>query len=278
MNLDLVRVIIGIFAGAALGKADLIDTSTWRSHLPWGDLQASLKNPASLIDTSPATFVAECIPEFEEITDRRTNWKLIDQPGGLCTDFLFCGFKNCDPILGDDKPSTALVQSSPNVAQVFSELPQNYKDAVSDTSNPLFNVASKVLHPIVATDVIKAVNFAKEHSLDISIKNSGHSYSHSSTKANTLLLNMRRYEEDLLNIQTCASNADDAGVADDGADLSGQPCRLARDRGKSGVIRVSGGRNWGEKIAYFVYVYVYILFSHIVPLSPNSRRSITSGE
>jgi len=54
-------------------------------------------------------------------------------------------------------------------------LPTDLVSFLSDPNNPSLNLPSKVLFPAVAvaSDVVAAINFAKEHSLEISVKNSG---------------------------------------------------------------------------------------------------------
>lgn len=107
---------------------------------------------------------------------------------------------------------------------------------------PSYNLPSKVLFPSVASDVIHAIQFAGKHSLEISIKNSGHSYSGASSKKNTLHLNMNRYTHYApTGIKDC--DPMDTTVADN---LSNQACVLALARNKSSLIRVGGGENYGK--------------------------------
>ena len=44
---------------------------------------------------------------------------------------------------------------------------------LGDETNPSLDLPPKVLFPIVASDVVAAIQFAKEHSFEISVKNSG---------------------------------------------------------------------------------------------------------
>ena len=98
-------------------------------------------------------------------------------------------------------------------------------------------------------DVVAAVKFAKDNGLELSVKNSGHSFLGSSTKKNTLLLNMnqfRRYASDDLEtfgVQDCSSFDTAEAIV---PDLSNQPCVLSAAKGKPGVIRVGGGENWDK--------------------------------
>ena len=113
-----------------------------------------------------------------------------------------------------------------------------------DPTNPSLNLPSKVLFPDVASDVVAAVNFAREHGLEISVKNSGHSYQGASSKKDTLLLNMNRFTHYApTGITDCDASILDTTVADD---LTNQPCLLSFAKGKSSLIRVDGGENFGK--------------------------------
>eukprot|EP00984_Skeletonema_dohrnii_P031228 scaffold23460_cov71-Skeletonema_dohrnii-CCMP3373.AAC.1 len=114
----------------------------------------------------------------------------------------------------------------------------------SDPTNPSLDLPSKVLFPVVASDVVAAVNFAKEHGIEISVKNSGHSYQGASSKKDTLLLNMNRFTHYApTGITDCDASILDTTVADD---LNNQPCLLSFAKGKSSTIRVGGGENFDK--------------------------------
>ena len=125
-------------------------------------------------------------------------------------------------------------------------LPEQLTGYVFDDTNPSLNLPSKVLFPAVASDIVVTVQFAKKNNVEISVKNSGHSYSGSSSKKNTLLLNMNRYVHYAPDgITDCDADAAllDTLVA---KDLSNQACLLALARNKSSLIRVGGGENFGK--------------------------------
>lgn len=228
----------------------------------WDDLEESLDDQTTLRDTGPNNYITECIPEFEKPFTSRLNIDLVDQESGVCMTHLFAAFEDSDP-----DPFSASDTYSDRVDDMlnldgtvtYSTMPAQYQEWVENITNPRYNIPKKVLHPRVASDVFHAVNFANKHHIPVSVKNSGHSYSSSSTKANSLLLNMRRYQEDLLQIELCNS----AEYTDED-DLSGQPCRLAVAREKRGVIRVSGGRNWGE---YVTDVFEYTTGNALLTIS-----------
>ena len=134
-----------------------------------------------------------------------------------------------------------------------------------DESNLLLNLPSMVVFPANTSDVIHIIQFAKNHNIELSVKNSGHSYSVSSSKKNTLLMNMSRFTQYAPSgITECGAALLGTAVADD---LSNQACLLALARGKPGVIRVGGGENWGESLSlfeYFVSTHRYLRLFEII--------------
>ncbi len=225
--------------------AAISDTSAagWRDDLDWDELASKLSPSASLVDTSVQNYAEECIPEFLE-QPRPTNHALIDQPSGMCLPHAFLAWTMQWPRPSDD------AHLSDTFDQLFQDFNLNEGAALigfmPDLTNPSLNLPSKVLFPVVASDVIVAVQFAKKNNIEISVKNSGHSYSGSSSKKNTLLLNMNRYVHYAADgITDCDADAAllDAVV---GEDLGNQACLLALARNKSSLIRVGGGENFGK--------------------------------
>lgn len=234
------------------------EDATWRSDLPWEQLTSNISPSASLIDTTFMNYQVECFPEFvDHVMFNRTNHALIDQPSGLCLPHLFGGWETFSP-----RPSNNghLSETYDQYFQDFwaifladargKELPESFDPAnadsfVQDPSNPSLNLPSMVLFPVVASDVVAAIQFAKEHALEISVKNSGHSFTGSSSKKNTLHLNMNRYIQYApTSITDC-----DASIIDKpyfAEDLSDQPCHLSFAKHKSATIRVGGGENFDK--------------------------------
>ena len=128
-------------------------------------------------------------------------------------------------------------------------IPDAFNPAVQDSyfndpSNPSLDLPSKVVHPVVASDVVAIINFAKDHGVEISVKNSGHSYQGASSKKDTLLINMNQYTQYApTGITGCEPQSLGIAVKDD---LSDQACHLSVAKNKPGVIRVGGGENWGK--------------------------------
>ena len=237
-------------------RREQADAPKWRDDLPWTDLASKISASASLVDTSPELFLAECTAEFDvptfyyNSTNFRSNYGLIDQPSGVCMAHLFCAFEQCYPKPTNSSNTTLserLHDTGPargpitGYTSLYSTLDPKLKEWVDDTSNPSYNLPSKVLFPVVASDIVAAVKFAKEHGLEISVKNSGHSYAGASTKKNTLHLNMNRYTQYAIN-----NGVTDCDASSDSQEDIISACRLSLAKGKSAVIRVGGGENWGE--------------------------------
>ncbi|KAK1738553.1 hypothetical protein QTG54_010583 [Skeletonema marinoi] len=247
------------FAGAArfllltvLGFAGNLSTSTadaasaspesgWRSDLDWAALTSKLSPSASLIDTSYQNVIDECVPEFSEPSP--TNHALIDQPSGMCLPLphLLLGWEMSWPRPSENGHLNQTFAQA--VTDIFFN-PSDLEGFLLDPTNPSLNLPSKVLFPSIASDVVAAVNFAKEHGLEISVKNSGHSYQGASSKKNTLLLNMNRYTHYApTGITDCDASILGSTVTED---LSNQPCLLSLAKNKSSLIRVGGGENFGR--------------------------------
>jgi len=216
--------------------------SGWRSDLDWAALTSKLSSSASLIDTSYDNYAGECGPEFYQ--PNPTNHALIDQPSGMCLPHLMLGWE-----MSWARPSEN-GHLNQTFNQAFEDLilkpPADFQSWLVDPTNPRLNLPSKVLFPVVASDVVAAVNFAKENGLEISVKNSGHSYQGASSKKNTLLLNMNRYTHYApTGIMDCdtSSITVPSWVAED---LSNQACLLSFAKNKSSLIRVGGGENFDK--------------------------------
>jgi len=229
------------YSAAAAASASPVSGSGWRSDLDWAALTSKLSSSASLVDTSYDNYKDECMPEFFS-EPSPTNHALIDQPSGMCLPHLFLGWEMSWP-----RPSENghLNQTFDQAFQdIYNPSLTDFESFLSDSTNPSLNLPSKVLFPSVASDVVAAVNFAKEHGLEISVKNSGHSYQGASSKKNTLLLNMNRYTHYApTGITDCDSSILSTTVAED---LSNQPCLLSLAKNKSSLIRVGGGENFGK--------------------------------
>ena len=234
------------------------ELEVWGNSLPWEDLSSKLSDDASLIDTTFQDYKEECFPEYVDYPiSERSNHALIDQPSGLCLPHLYCGWNKCYPLPSDDDHATdtredfldmfnAVQQAD---ARGVGEIPPDFDPSnpdgyLQDPTNPSLDLPSKVLFPVVASDVVAAIQFAKEHGLEISVKNSGHSYQGASSKKDTLLLNMNRYTHySPTGVTDCDASMLESTIAED---LSDQPCHLSVAKGKPAVIKVGGGENFDK--------------------------------
>eukprot|EP00566_Odontella_aurita_P008696 CAMPEP_0113547422 /NCGR_PEP_ID=MMETSP0015_2-20120614/12347_1 /TAXON_ID=2838 /ORGANISM="Odontella" /LENGTH=837 /DNA_ID=CAMNT_0000447975 /DNA_START=22 /DNA_END=2535 /DNA_ORIENTATION=+ /assembly_acc=CAM_ASM_000160 len=214
------------------------------SNLPWDELRASLNDVTALIETGPEDYLEQCYPVFPLPDVDRSHYDLLDQPAGVCMNQLLCGFKGCNPFA--NYTDLTILEKW---VKFLGDLGPNNFTIVKDVSNPSYNVPNYVLFPKVLADVHAAVAFAKEHGIELSVKNSGHSYTGASTKADTLHLNMNHYrryasEENSKALVECI--ADEVTDNDDDTTLADQPCRVALARKKDAFLRVGGGENWDK--------------------------------
>jgi len=177
---------------------------------------------------------------------------------------MWCGWSKCYPRPSDDRHATTPFEiyfqdiMPVLLADIAGEEfpssdfdPSNPDGFILDATNPSLDLPTKVLFPVVASDIINAINFAKEHSLEISVKNSGHSYQGASSKKDTLLLNMNKFTQySPTGITDCDSS--DILDSDIAGDLSNQACHLSIAKDKPAVIRVGGGENFGELIQVYI--------------------------
>ena len=169
-RLFLLTVILGCASNPSLVAAE---SKEWRRDIDWYKLASQLSPTASLIDTSFQNYTSECLPELFQ--PNPTHHALIDQPSGLCLNRYPLGWQMAWPRPSDNGH---LNQSfdlwyqdmGPPGAYGFGEPIQSYS---GDDTNPSLDLPPKVLFPIVASDVVAAIQFAKEHSFEISVKNSG---------------------------------------------------------------------------------------------------------
>ena len=227
------------------------------SDMPWDDLRAKVDPSTVLLDGIPeSVYETECIPAIKDGLNATAltseagapampgyDYVLkLDTPSGVCMMNSVCALKNCGLDASDEDATVG-----EKISTSWVELMEYYDFSMFDQSNnPNYDLPSTVLFPQNAGDVVAAINFAKEHSLEVSVKNSGHSFTASSTKKDTLHLNMREFEKfSSIGIVEC-SDEQDAVMEDD---LSNQPCKVALARNKPAVVHVAGGEDWSDVFA-----------------------------
>ena len=233
---------------AAAATTEPTGSNGWRNDLNWEELETKLSPSAALVNTSFKDYRDQCIPEFYETPS--SNHALHNQPSGLCLHQLFNGWevgswmaewnsRNGTPAFG------GTLQLKPlDTVMGFEGDDTTPSPIMGDESKRSLNIPSMVVFPANASDIIHIIQFAKKHNIELSVKNSGQSYSGASTKKNTLLINMSRFVHYAAGgITDCDQALLGIAVADD---LSNQACLLALARGKPGLIRVGGGENYGK--------------------------------
>mmetsp|Transcript_27488 Transcript_27488/g.50026 ORF Transcript_27488/g.50026 Transcript_27488/m.50026 type:complete len:797 (+) Transcript_27488:106-2496(+) len=245
----LIRAVPFLLGSLPLDSADGAAVGIDLSSLPWNELRTSLSDENILIETGPEDYIDQCYPVFPLPDEDRSHYDLLNQPSGVCMNQLLCGFKGCSPVA--NVTDLTILEKW----QMFEDFQKDNFAIVKDLSNPSYNIPNYVLFPKVAGDVHAAVAFAKEHGIELSVKNSGHSYTGASTKADTLHLNMNQYrryasEPESEALVECVADQLDL----DDATLANQPCRLVLARNKKATLRVGGGENF-DKVYSVVKAY-----------------------
>ena len=220
--------------------------ASWRPDLNWTELESNLSPSATLIDTSFSDYRDQCFAEFyvEPAWGLRSNHALIDQPSGMCLPHLLNGWEASDFWPSQARGTTPLKPLDTVLG--FEGDDTTPSPIADDESNLRLNLPYKVVFPSNASDVLQIVLFAMINKIELSVKNSGHSYTSASSKRNTLLMNMNKFTQYAAGgITDCVEALSDTTVADD---LSNQACLLALARGKPGLIRVGGGENFGKSL------------------------------
>jgi len=266
-SLSINRYISSLATASLILSTYVSASEEWGANLPWDELTSKLSTDASLITTTFQEYTEQCIPELVNYPwPERTTHALIDQPAGLCLPHFYCGWSQCYPRPSNDEHASTIFEQfeqdslsvgltdayGPEAAAFLGVEPMstdfdltNPDGFILDESNPSLNLPTRVLFPVIASDVIAAINFAKEHGLEISVKNSGHSYTGSSSKKDTLLLNMNMFTQ---YSPTGITDCDESVVLDSeiAQDLINQACHLSIAKDKPAVLRVGGGENFDK--------------------------------
>mmetsp|Transcript_47156 Transcript_47156/g.52713 ORF Transcript_47156/g.52713 Transcript_47156/m.52713 type:complete len:703 (-) Transcript_47156:137-2245(-) len=236
MNISKALLILGLLLSAS------VEVAIWGEGLPWDDLSSQISPSAALVDTSPANYLEECTPEIDRAYSDRSMHGNIDQPHGLCMAQFFCAFDKCypNPEASTVTPTERIFVFDATIYANYSTLDPQIRAWTDDVTNPTYNLPSNVLFLVVDSDVVLAVQYAKKHGLELSVKNSGHNYNGASTKKDTIHINMNRYTH---YAPTSVIDCDPSTVDDT---LASQPCRLSLAKNETAVVRIGGGENWDK--------------------------------
>ena len=227
------------------GNNNIRDLSQMTSTMiPWSDLKDQLPSTVRMVDSPSALdYIDQCLdltpPLGEPPKDVLAYYEELDfnMTAGLCLGATYLnGFQQSNPYGQIEK--TVTLDERFQWFLSYSHL--TVEDPVFDPSNPSFDIPMTTVFPQTPGDVVTVVKFAKQHNIELSVKNSGHSYKGASQKKDTLLLNMQEFAK-------YSSNATNGGLVectvidDDDTDL---PCKLASARNKRAYLRVGGGENF----------------------------------
>lgn len=198
------------------------------------------KEESSLLQPQPTKddWLQQCASMFVEYFDgafsmKRSNFYLIDVPSGLCTDGFVCAFDDCTP--GDLATLECLFNQTDLVTSTFDEITARCGDF------PPFALPESVKFPKNAFDVVRFIRRARRNSKQISVKSTGHSYTGASTKAGTLMINMRDYVKYAAGDNAVVECGDRNAMSNDvpAAPVDGDACTLATARGKVRVKKMN---------------------------------------
>lgn len=166
-----------------------------------------IKIPFADVESEPVPFVS--------------NYQLFLQPSGLCSAHLSCAYEECSSVY-----PAGINQWGFNSSIYPTEVWKSYDG---------FNLPSAVVHPVNVADISATIKFAIKNKIEISIKTSGHSYTGSSTKKGTILLNLSKLQKysPFGSIVECSSGAVPEGAYQ-------EACDLAAARNKDAILRVGG--------------------------------------
>lgn len=231
---------------STLPSGTVVAADSSLSDLPWGELSSRLTPSASLFSVSPQTAIEECVPTFAEWGGDITMYDLeASGKSGVCMHSHACVYQDCSPIRSDNEFDDYDKKSGYCFDFI---LESKITDIFYDPANTRFNLPVKVLQPTSVGDIVAAVEFAAEHNVEISVKNSGHNWNGASMKKDTILIHTPSLPSySASSFQDCGivSGSDEVlGVDEIDDTLSNQPCELAKARKVAGVMRVGGGENF----------------------------------
>lgn len=224
--------------------------------IPWTDLLLALSDGKKNSRNLPIPFVQstdwmeQCMRQFSENT-ALSNWNLMNQPSGLCMNSAECIYQNCTGPIYDEliKPFENDPLTELPSLEIFSPFyrydPSVFTDSMLLNDDRL-NLPHIVVHPKHVGDISETLKFANKYNIGISVKSTGHSYTGSSTKKDTILLNLRKlksYSGQVMNgsLVECLLTIE---PLEEGA--FADACKLAIARNKPAVIRVGGGEVWND--------------------------------
>lgn len=215
----------------------------------WDELASQLSSEDAFQMSDIDDWIRQCVRPFADLdlsipSNMISNYDLFEKPSGLCMVHVNCAYEGCQgPFPGSWPPANTYNSSV-------------YTDTGWKTSGSLA-LPDATVHPRHVGDVSSAIQFAGANKIGVSIKTSGHSYTGSSTKKGTLLLNLSKLQkysphgsifECRTSTGTGTGTRTETGTGQfqylEGAHQDS--CNLAIARKKKAIIRVGGGEIWDE--------------------------------
>eukprot|EP00551_Chaetoceros_affinis_P007584 CAMPEP_0203663894 /NCGR_PEP_ID=MMETSP0090-20130426/1393_1 /ASSEMBLY_ACC=CAM_ASM_001088 /TAXON_ID=426623 /ORGANISM="Chaetoceros affinis, Strain CCMP159" /LENGTH=772 /DNA_ID=CAMNT_0050526939 /DNA_START=221 /DNA_END=2539 /DNA_ORIENTATION=+ len=248
-------IFIFIASSAIIAAEPEAPSSSTSTSFSWDDLKSSLSNDATFQVSNVDDWFDQCIAPFADLNlpipfgpcdksisdsdcdDPVSNYQLYPQPSGLCMAAANCGYKKCEGGPFGKQTSSA-------GPAIFNSTQFPKEQWTEDDTN--LDLPDVVVHPIHVGDLSAAVKFASEHKIGVSVKTSGHSYTGSSTKKGTLLLNLSKLQKyspfgSIVECQVDPNIEEKGGAFQDA-------CNYAIGRNKPAVLRVGGGELWDEAL------------------------------
>jgi len=200
-----------------------------------------------VLEVNPEDWVKDCYSIFHDTCCQQTpgretfvqysSYDVVEAPSGLCLPEFSCAWDGCVP---SNYGKSVHNYAGPFMSDFVNLAATTFEEI--EAAMPGISLPSMISFPTKASDIVKALEYATEKGLQVSIISTGHSYTKASSAGGTLQLNMREYPKySATSITEC-----DTAVLDDPDHPDHVACKLAVDRGKPAVMRVGGGEKFNN--------------------------------
>ena len=200
-------------------------------------------------DVNPDTWVQECATVYQDTCCRSlggsyyvnySSYDVLKSPSGLCMPEFSCAWEKCIP----EKYGSTQVDTFVNDFLTGIDItPTTTYSEVESVLGSRLNLPAKIAFPTQASDIVEAIQLAKNEGLSVSIISTGHSYTGANTKAGSVQLNLRNYPKysKLSGVVECSDS-----IVNDQTNLDSAACKLALARDKKALLRVGGGEIFND--------------------------------
>jgi len=202
----LIQVIIAIQAGGFLDDANAYkmnsyttrSSSAWPGTGDWLELTRNLSSEAELFGPfGPSDYEEQCGPDEIDVNDP---FEIAMAGEGICMQHPSCANQFC---LKSD--------TGDNYGRTNDKDIGNFGDVYFNNKNddlPAYSLMAKT-----ELDIVKGMEFANKHNIQVMVKSSGHSYSGASTAKDSLLIWLAHYPHDSTIIQNYTTQCGDVEPA-----------------------------------------------------------------